>query len=137
MQKVVKMIKKIEKLVFFWDSTIKPWSVDIRTIMDYWTGLSDMGVRCELIDTKDMAGAELERWRMEARIAAMWRHQEVRRPFDRGLLDFGKQVPALLVYEEGEKVATAVYPHSEKRGQKRTDYSIEDFLKELTDSLGG
>lgn len=127
----------IKKVLFFWDSTIKPWSVDIRTIRDYLTGLSDMGVRCELIDTKDMAGAELEHWRMEARIAARWRHQQVRRPFGRGLLDFGKQVPALLVYEEGERVAIAAYPHSEKRGEKLIDYSIEGFLKELVDSFGG
>jgi len=130
------MIKKIEKLVFFWDSTIQPWSVDIRTIRDYLTGLSDMGVRCELIDTKDMPEEEMKRWREEARIAARWRHQQVRRPFGRGLLDFGKQVPALLVYEEGERVAIAAYPHSEKRDEKRTDFSIEDFLKELTNSLG-
>jgi len=131
----------IKQVVFLYNSTIKPWHTDIQIVQRYLTGLQDKGVTCESLDTEDMSEEELEGWSKEVLGASVRHHQQIRRhfgPWQRGgLPELGKQVPALLVYEEGEKVATAVYPHSEKRGQKRTDYSIEDFLKELTDSLGG
>ena len=53
-----------------------------------------------------------------------------------GFPHFGKEVPALIVYEEGGAVPTAVYPHTKKKGQEKTDYSIEGFLEELTASIG-
>ena len=131
----------IKKIVFLWDSTIKPWSVDVQRMKDYLARLGKKGLTCESIDTKDMSEEELKRWREKAQSVAMRYKQQMSQHFGSrrrgGFPYFGKQVPALLVYEEGKKVATAVYPHSEKRGQKRIDYSIEDFLKELTDSLGG
>jgi hypothetical protein len=51
------------------------------------------------------------------------------------LPDFGKHVPALLVYEQGERVPVAVYPHSETRGDTRTEFTIERYLHELMRSL--
>lgn len=137
MQKVVKMIKKIEKLVFFWDSTIKPWSVEVQGILDYLARVGKKGLTCELIDTKDLPDGELEYWRKEALAVSLRWHQQIRQYFGASQLHLGKQVPALLVYEGGGKLPTAVYPHSEKRGHKHTNFSIEDFLKELTHSLGG
>lgn len=50
---------------------------------------------------------------------------------------FGKQVPALLVYESGERAPLAVYPHSETRGDTRTDFTIEGYLYGLVRSLHG
>lgn len=131
----------IKKVLFFWDSTIKPWSVDIRTIMDYLARLSKKGFTCESIDTKDMAEEELKRWREKAQSVAMRYKQQMSQHFGSrrmgGFPYFGRQVPALLVYGEGENMPTAVYPHTKKRGQEKTYYSIEAFLNELTDSLGG
>jgi hypothetical protein len=127
----------IKKIVFLWDSSVEPWHGDIATTKGFLTELHDKGITCELMDTKDMADEVLQRWRDQALAASMWRHQQIRRHFGASQSDLGKQVPALLVYEEGGKLPTAVYPHSEKRKQRQTDYSIEDFLKELTDSLGG
>lgn len=131
----------IKKIVFLWDSTIKPWSVDVQRIMDYLARLSKKGFICESIDTKDMAEEELKRWREKAQSVARRYKQKMSQHFGSrrmgGFPYFGRQVPALLVCGEGENMPTAVYPHSKKRGEKHTEYSIEDFLKkELTDSLG-
>ena len=129
----------IKKIVFLWDSTINPWSVDVdaHRIKDYLARLGKKGLTCELIETKDLPDGELEYWRKEALVTSVWRHQEIRQHFGVSQLDLGRQVPALLVYEEGEKVPIAVYPHTKKRGQEKTDYSIETFLKELANSFGG
>ena len=129
-----------KQLVFLYDSTIEPWSVDFQAIQSYLTELQAKGIKSELLDTKEMPEEALEHWREEATAAAIWRHQRIRQVFGsqkRGRLPyFGKQVPALLVYEEGESVPVAVYPHSEKRGQKHTDFSIEGFLEEFVNALG-
>lgn len=127
----------IKKIVFLWDSTIESRQGNVRNMKRYLTVLRDKGLRCESIDTRDIPEEELEYWRKEALVASVWRRLQIRRHFGASQLHLGKQVPTLLVYEEGEKVATAVYPHTKKRGQKQTDYSIEGFLKELADSLGG
>jgi len=130
----------IKKIVFLWDSTIKPWSVDVQRMKDYLARLGKKGLTCESIDTKDMSEEELKRWREKAQSVAMRYKQQMSQHFGSrrrgGFPYFGRQVPALLVYED-EKVPTAVYPHTKKRGQEKTDYSIEAFLKELADSLGG
>jgi len=130
------VVKVITKLVFLWNSTIEPSSVDVQRILDYFARVGKMGLTCELIDTRDMPDGELEFWRKEALVASVWRHQRIRRHFDALQSDLGKKVPALFVYEEGDKMPIAVYPHTKKREQEKTYYSIEAFLKELADSLG-
>ena len=127
----------VRKIVFLWDSTIGPQQGNIRSITKYLTVLRDTGLRCESIDTKDMPEKKLEYWRKEALAASVRWHQQIRQYFGASQLHLGKWAPALLVYEEGGKLPTAVYPHSGKRRKKRTDYSIEDFLKALTESIGG
>jgi len=97
------------------------------------TMLEAKGVRCGLLDTKDTPEQELERWRDEATATAVWRRQGIRQTFGshkQGRLPyFGKQVPALIVYEEGEKIPVAACPHTEERGRTRTDFTIEGFLR--------
>lgn len=126
----------ITKVVFLWDSTIKPWSTDVQRILDYLARFGKTALTCELLDTRGMLDGELEYWRKEAFVASVWRHQQIRQHFGAMQSDLGKKVPALLVYEEGDKVPRAVYPHTEKKGEERIDYSIEPFLEELADSLG-
>ena len=131
--KVMQMIKKV---VFLWNSTIEPSSVDVQRIRDYLARIGRKGLTCELIDTRDMPDEELGYWRKQALLVSVWRHQQIRQHFGASQLDLGKKVPALLVYEEDEKVPATVYPHTEKRGQEKTDYSIEAFLEKSSDSLG-
>ena len=130
----------ITKLVFLRDGTIKPWSMDMQRILDYLARVGRSGLTCELIDTKDMAEEELKHWREKAQTVAMRYKQQMSQHFGSrrvgGFPYFGKQVPALIAYEAGKTMPTAVYPHTKKRGQEKTDYLIEAFLEELIDSLG-
>lgn len=129
--------KVIKKIVFLWDSTIKPHSVDVKRTTDYLARLNEKGLTCESLDTKDMAEADLQNWRKEAFTISVSQHQQIRQHVGVLQLDLGKKAPALLVYEEGKKVPIAVYPHTEKRGRKKTNYSIEAFLEELANGLKG
>jgi len=139
-------IRMIKRLVFLYDSTIQPWDITIqpwdmkfKAIQKHLTVLQAKGFKCELLDTKDMPEEELEHWRKEATSVAVLRHQQIRQFFGSlrqgGLPYLGKQVPALLVYEEGENVPVAIYPHSEKKGRAYTEYFIKGFLEELVEEL--
>jgi hypothetical protein len=69
-------------------------------------------------DLNQMPRVELEHWWNEAFAASTWHHQQIRWHFGapsegERLPNFGKEVPVLLVYDEGERVAAAVYPHDE------------------------
>jgi hypothetical protein len=129
-----------QRLVLLYDSTIQPWQTDVKDIQARLARLRARGMKCELLDTRDMSEPDLDRWRDEASSASIRHHQGIRQAFGsrkQGRLPyFGKRVPALLVYEEGEQIPVAVYPHSEKRGQTHTDFAIEGFLEELLKSLG-
>lgn len=123
-------------LVFLYDSSIEPWhDVDVEAILARLRRLEAQGVECEVLDTKDKPDEEFERWRKEARVVSSWRGQQIRVPFgsrSEGMQpDFGRHVPALLVYDKkGDIVPRAVYPHSKKRDQTRTDFSIEGYLEQ-------
>ena len=127
------------RLVLLFDSTIQPWDVDLEAIQSNLDSLAARGVECDLLDTNDMSGQDLDHWRDRATTVAVWRHQRIRQVFGSrkggGFPYFGKQVPALLVYEEGERIPVGVYPHGEKRRDTLTDFTIEGFLQELIDSL--
>jgi hypothetical protein len=123
------------RLVFLYDSSLEPWQGDIPTIQGYLTVLQTKGVKVEVLDTKDMPDDELDRWRDDAVATSVRHHQQIRQAFGSrrqgGLPDFGKRVPALLVYEEGGRIPVAVYPHSERREEKHSDFSIEGFLQQF------
>ena len=124
-----------KRFVFLYDSMVRPWHADLQAIQKQLTEIQARGIKCELLDTKDMPEEKLEHWRIEATKVAVKHHQQIRQVFGSkrigGLPHFGKQEPALLVYEEGESVPVAVYPHGEERGEEYTDFSIEGFLEEL------
>jgi hypothetical protein len=129
------------KLVLLWDSTTKPWSIDVEWVLDRLARAERKGLTVELRDTKDMQEEELQHWREIAQRVAMRDKLGMRQAFGSkqagGFPYLGKQVPALIVYEEGSSELTAIYPHTKKRRRKKIDYSIETFLIGLTDSLGG
>lgn len=131
----------MKRLVFLFDNTVPPWGTDLEAVRSALRRLRAQGVESEEIDTSSMSGEELEAWRDRATATAVFRHQTIRQAFGSrrqgGLPYFGKQVPALLVYESGERVPVAVYPHSETRGDTRTDFTIEGYLDDLVRSLQG
>jgi hypothetical protein len=131
----------VKRLVFLFDSAVEPWGVSLQIVRYLFGRLEGEGVECEVIDTHGMADERLDYWREQAVLAAVWHHQAIRQSFGSRrasrLPYFGRQVPALLVYEQGETRPTAVYPHTETRGDTRTRFSIEGYLEELASSLEG
>jgi len=128
----------ISKLVFLYDSTVKPFhGFDVRVVRRRLGGIQAAGIECELIDTKGMSQAEVGHWREKAVVVAVRYKQKVRPVFGSrragGLPYLGKQVPALFVFEKGRTDPVAVYPH-EKAGKK---YSIEAFLEQCHRNLRG
>jgi len=122
----------ISKLVLLHDSSVKPFGdFDLKAAKKLLDRVRAAGTTSELMDTKSMTPAEMERWRERAMVIAVRRHVRVRQPFGSrgggGLPFLGRQVPALFVYEEGNQNPVAVYPHE----KGRTECSIQDFLSGL------
>jgi len=124
-----------KRLVLLYNSAVKPWEADIGRILGYLSTLCARGMDCESLDVAGTAEEKLDGWRDEAVKASVLRKQGIRQVFGArgkgGLPHFGREVPALLVYTDGEKMPVAVFPHSERRGPERKEISIEGFLKEL------
>jgi hypothetical protein len=128
-------------LVFLHDNSVVPWNADIEAIRAQLIELRARGVEFQIHDLNQMPRAGLEHWRNEAYAASMYHHQQIRQTFgapSKGELlpEFGKEVPALLVYDKEERVPIAVYPHSKGRGSTQRDFSIEAFLDDLAETLG-
>jgi hypothetical protein len=124
-----------KRLVLLYSSAVKPWEADTERILGYLSSFCARGMDCESLDVAGTAEEKLDGWREEALKASMLHKQGTRRVFGTkgkgGLPYFGREVPALLVYTDSEKIPAAVFPHSESRGHERREISIEDFLKEL------
>jgi hypothetical protein len=126
--------------VFLYDSSVVPWSTDIEAIRAQLIELKSRGIEFHPHDLNRVAHVEVEHWKNEAYATSMYHHQKIRGHFGTAsegelLPEFGREVPALLVYDEGERVPTAVYPHSEEREGIQTDFSIEAFLEDLAKTL--
>ena len=128
-----------KRLVFLFDSSVDPWEADVEAIQATLGRLASEVVESEVMDIHGMADEQVEYWRDQATVASVWRQQATRQAFGSrthgGLPYFGKQVPALLVYERDETIPLAVYPHSETRGDTRTYSTIEGYLDDLIASF--
>jgi len=123
------------KLVFLYDRTAKPLGdANMQEIEGLLKQAEAAGISCERLNTKDMDEAELQEWRDKAFGVAVRFKQGIRQPFGsrrEGMLPyFGKEVPALFVYEEGEAEPVAVYPHRKAKERR----SIEGYLRQLLES---
>jgi len=125
----------VKKLVFLYDSAVKPWRTDLARVQGQLLTLQRRGIPCHIIDTARMSSEELEEWRHKARFPSIWKHQRIRQAFGSrrigGLPYFGKQVPALLVYEDDEENPSAVYPHEKTKEATPREVTIERFLDDL------
>jgi hypothetical protein len=119
------------KLHLYYDTTVEPFATvagDIARILTVLKSLQERGLDVELTDTSEWTGSMLyEVYSEVARLAAVKRIR-VRKVFgtarDSGKY-FGREVPALLVYEEDNLVD--VYPKID-RGKLIT---IEDYLNNV------
>jgi len=102
--------------------------------MDLLAVLESQGIHCDRIDTVRLPNEKVYEAYADAWTPSVSRKFAIRRVFGtrrRSGCYFGREVPALLVYEDSNGDPIDVYPH-EKLGRTVT---IKDFLKGLlTDS---
>lgn len=108
--------------------------LDLREIKGILQQLEEIGVSWEIIDVVTWSTEELTKLYLEAILPTARKKYQVRQVFGSkrhaGYL-FGKEVPALLVYEPGRRSPVDVYPH---RSGGRT-VTIRAFLEGLLRTL--
>lgn len=107
---------------------------DLREVKAMFQQLEALGVSCVLIDAKTKPADELANLYLEATLPTARKKYQVRQVFGSkrhaGYL-FGREVPALLVYEPGKPHPVDVYPHR-SRGRTMT---LRTFLEGLLKTL--
>lgn len=118
-------------LEFFYDSTVEPFRIDDVNVPGILALLEEISVKGVKVTVHDTAGwdyaMQMDHY-MRAVGVSVRKRYGLRRIFGSARtsgLFFGRQVPALLVIENGE--VTDVYPHMEA-GRRHT---ITDFLRKL------
>ncbi len=122
------------KLEFIYNSRIKdPWS-DVPKIVKNLEELKKFGVQYDIIDTIKMSDEKIQDLYYKAYIPSVKKNYRIRLIFGSRNYSgtfFGKNQPALLVYEDDREIPIDIYPH-EKERQK---ISIEESLEEIRMSL--
>ena len=98
--------------------------------------LNKRGISTEIIDTTSLPQCELKRAYEEAIFPAIARKYQIRKIFGTKHISgfrFGKEVPALLVYDKLQQHPTDVYPHAEKQGDSLIPLTvtINEFLQNI------
>lgn len=125
------------KLELYYDSTVEPFrreDFNRRRILELLNKAEKRGVEVAVIDTASWDSSMLYDIYLKACIPSIRSGYGIRTVFGTARESgryFGRQVPALLVYEDDG--VTDVYPHDEKR---RT-VTIIEFLGELLAGLPG
>lgn len=105
------------KLRLYYNSEKRPYDkYDLPGIFSQIGELEKLGLPCERIDTTKMPNDDIIDAYGQAILPSVYRKYRIRQVFgsrrNSGWL-FGKQVPALLVFEKDGKYPTDVYPHEE------------------------
>ena len=119
------------KLALYYSTTTQPFDkYDLTKILSSINKLGKTNVSCVKADVSKMTDEEIGHIYIEATIPSVYKKYRIRQIFgsrrSSGWL-FGKRVPALLVYEDGAKYPSDVYPHDD-HGKEVT---IEEFLNSL------
>lgn len=98
--------------------------------------LNKRGIDSEIVDTVTLLEKEIEIAYNEAVIPSVKKKHKIREIFGskrRSRFRFGKDVPALLVYENVCKPPIDVYPHKVKQGdsKERFNVTIREYLAYL------
>jgi len=108
--------------------------LDLRAIKAVLQRLEELGVSWEIVDVLTWSTQELTNLYLEAILPTARRKYQVRQVFGskrRAGFLFGREVPALLVYESEGQYPVDVYPH---RAGGRT-VTIRAFLEDLLRTL--
>lgn len=107
---------------------------DLGKIRVLLVQLERLGVSWESLDTSKMSQEELSNLYFEAVAPAVNRKYHVRQVFGskrQSAIFFGREVPALLVYEPARKYASDIYPHRAGDSTVTIRRFLEDLLKKL------
>jgi hypothetical protein len=103
---------------------------DLTEIKAALERLEELGISSEIVDISTMSEEKLSNLYSEAVLPAVFKKYHVRQVFgskrNSGFL-FGRGVPALVVYEPGNKYPSDVYPH--RNGDRLV--TIRSFLEDL------
>lgn len=113
----------------------QPANHGFREAMDILASLGSLDIVCEMIDTDGLPNDKVYEAYADAWRPSISKKLAIRRVFGtrrRSGRFFGKEVPALLVYDEDCGHPIDVYPH-EELGRIIT---IRDFLKKLVEEAG-
>jgi hypothetical protein len=109
---------------------------ELRGLIDLLDALADHGLCCEWIDSSALSEERISTLYWQAAGLAVGSHIRASRVFGSrrtsGLSGFGKEVPALLVYDSNEGPLIGIFPHASKFGPLVT---IAGFLTYLADRL--
>lgn len=119
------------KLALYYSTITQPFDkYDLTKMLSSLDRLEKTNVHCLKVDVSKMTDEEIGRIYIEATIPSVYKKYRIRQVFgsrrSSGWL-FGKHVPALLVYEDGAKYPSDIYPHD--------DHGKEDTIEEFLDSL--
>jgi len=108
---------------------------DLDQILRLLNSLRSKGVGYETIDSVAVTKEQISEAYLNAMVPSVYKKYRVRKVFGtrrRSGWLFGKGVPSLLVYEEGGKYPTEVFPREEQNGKMVT---IRDYLENLLSSI--
>jgi len=124
------------ELVYIFDSSRRPVSVvvnrDLGEVVGLLGELGRRGVSCSIVDVAGLDEASVRSLYYDAVGASFLSRCEIRGIFgseERDGAFFGREIPALLIYEGG--VAVDVYPHKTEFGY----VTIYDCLKSMINEL--
>ena len=110
---------------------------DLLKIKELLERLEKLGVAWEAIDTTAMSADQLSDLYFESILPAVYRKYHVRQVFGskrHSASLFGKEVPALLVYEPGKETPSDTYPHRAGDRIVTIRSFLEDILKKLEET---
>ena len=120
----------MEKLKFFYSSEVDAVGCHLNTIFSLLNKLKETGASVELIDTARMEEKEVHEFYIsEATLPSVRKQYRIGHIFGtqkKAGRFFGREQPALLVYQNGEEEPVDIFPHVTK-GRR---VSIDQFLEE-------
>ncbi len=107
---------------------------EISQVRNLLEQLEKLGVSCETIETSGMSQDRLLRLYLQAAMPAVYKKYPIRQIFGSKRIsgvNFGRGVPALVVYERDDQYPSDVYPHRARQKIVTIRAFLEDLLKRL------
>ena len=127
------------RIVFYYDSSVQPEDCDVKRILDTLKRLQELKANVKIVDTAGYSDEERTHPYFDAITGAVIQRAAIRQVFGSKRMPaflFGRQVPALLIYDEAytPPICVDVYPQRRSiiDGTRRSIESyVDDALKTL------